>query len=385
MAAALLGDVANYLKLTKEVTKDNVVFRIVTAGSFGLLILSAGLTGLTAQFGDAIVCKSKEANPVMEAYCWIHGTRPIKSTPGYDDSDNCLGDGDDDKVTTLYYQWVVLMLVVSAIIFRIPAWTWSLIEGGMMKAFYNEDNKGYKTMTLKKGDLSDAIEVKEKLFNNIKGTWSTTVYYLKFLGCQLLSLLLLILNFKMTDKFLNNKFAWYGMKVIQWYGMDEDTQANRINPMCNAFPTKVSCDFKSFGTGGGGNVENDFCILQQNIINEKIYFFLWFWFVAMFTLTACQLFVEICFLALPFVRQFFIFQGIGTRFLTSDMKAYLKNCSIGDIFVLYQMSKNTHTSFFYQLLENLSGDSEDDDPEKKAMLTNADGPDMELNDVKTVS
>ena len=54
-------------------------------------------------------------------------------------------------------------------------------------------------------------------------------------------------------------------------------------------------------------------------------------------------------------------------------------------YLLYQMSKNTHTSFFYQLLENLSGDSEDDDPEKKAMLTNADGPDMELNDVKTVS
>ena len=279
------------------------------------------------------------------------------------------------------------MLVISAIIFRIPGWTWSLIEGGMMKAFYNSDSKGYKTMTLKKGDLSDAIEVKEKLFNNIKGTWSTTVYYLKFLSCQLLSLLLLILNFKLTDKFLNNKFALYGIKVIQWYGLSKNDKeaGTMVNPMCNAFPTQVSCNFQYFGTGGKPSEDNDLCILQQNIINEKIYFFLWFWFVAMFTLTVCQLFVEICFLALPFVRQFFIFQGIGTRFLTSDMKAYLKNCSIGDIFVLYQMSKNTHTSFFYQLLENLSGDSEDDDPEKKAMLTNADGPDMELNDVKTVS
>merc|ERR1712062_854403 len=312
-------------------------------------------------FGEPIVCKNKEGNPLIEPYCWIHGTR-IAPT---DDNENCINDSDpDDKVTTLYYQWVVLMLVISAMIFRIPGWTWSLIEGGMMKAFYNEDNKGYKTMTLKKGDLTDAIEVKEKLFNNIKGTWSTTVYYLKFLSCQLLSLLLLILNFKLTDKFLNNKFALYGIKVIQWYGMSEN---------------------QYFGTGGKPSEDNDLCILQQNIINEKIYFFLWFWFVAMFTLTVCQLFVEICFLALPFVRQFFIFQGIGTRFLTSDMKAYLKKCSIGDIFVLYQMSKNTHTSFFYQLLENLSGDSEDDDPEKKAMLTNADGPDMELNDVKTVS
>merc|ERR1712049_81564 len=129
------------------------------------------------------------------------------------------------------------------------------------------------------------------------------------------------------------------------------------------------------GTGGKDETYNDYCILRQNIINEKIYLFLWFWFVAMFILSACQIFVEIC---------FFTFQGIGTRFLSSDMKAYLKNCSIGDIFVLYQMSKNTHTSFFYKLLDNLSGDSEDDDSEKKAMLPNGDGPDMEMNDVKVV-
>jgi len=383
MTADFIGNFANYLKLTKEVTKDNVAFRIVTAGSFGVLMVSAALAGFSAWFGDPIVCQGEETNLIISSACWIHGTRPIKQIEG---EDICINDNDeDDKVTTLYYQWVVLMLIGSAIMFRIPGWTWSLLEGGLMKAFYNADNKGYKTLTLKKGDLSDAIEINEKFFNNIKGTWSTTVYYLKFLGCQLLSLLLLILNFKLTNKFLNNKFTWYGVNVVEYYEMEDHMKEQRVNPMCNAFPTKVSCNLKYFGTSGGESSYNDFCILRQNIINEKIYFFLWFWFVAMFTLTACQLFVEICFLALPFVRQFFIFQGIGTRFLTSDMKAYLKNCSIGDIFVLYQMSKNTHTSFFYQLLENLSGDSEDDDPEKKAMLTNADGPDMELNDVKTVS
>ena len=276
------------------------------------------------------------------------------------------------------------MLIASAIMFKIPGWIWSFIEGGLMKAFYNQDNKGYQSMTLKKGDFNDAIEVNEKFFNNIKGTWSTTIYYMKFLTCQLLSLLFLALNFNLTDRFLNHKFAWYGKKVIDYYGFSEEKRAQWTNPMCNTFPTKVSCNLVTFGTGGNEETYNDYCILRQNIINEKIYLFLWFWFVAMFILSACQIFVEICFLTLPFVRQFFIFQGIGTRFLSSDMKAYLKNCSIGDIFVLYQMSKNTHTSFFYKLLDNLSGDSEDDDSEKKAMLPNGDGPDMEMNDVKVV-
>merc|ERR1711860_82758 len=112
----------------------------------------------------------------------------------------------------------------------------------------------------------------------------------------------------------------YGKKVIDYYGFSEEKRAQWTNPMCNTFPTKVSCNLVTFGTGG----------------NEETY------------------------------NDYFILQGIGTRFLTSDMKAYLKNCSIGDIFVLYQMSKNTHTSFFYKLLDNVSGDSEDDDSEKKA-------------------
>ena len=86
MAADLLGDIFQYLKLTKEVTKDNVAFRIVTAGSFGVFILSAGLAGLTTWFGDPIVCHGKETNMLIEAQCWIHGTRPVKT----EDNDHCL-------------------------------------------------------------------------------------------------------------------------------------------------------------------------------------------------------------------------------------------------------------------------------------------------------
>ena len=74
----------------------------------------------------------------------------------------------------------------------------------------------------------------------------------------------------------------------------------------------------------------------------------------MFAIISLQLFLELCFLALPFVRQFFIFQAAGNKFLSSNMKAYLKKRSVGDVFVLYQMSKNTHSSFFYDLLEHLS-------------------------------
>ena len=93
MTADFIGNFANYLKLTKEVTKDNVAFRIVTAGSFGVLMVSAALAGFSAWFGDPIVCQGEETNLIISSACWIHGTRPIKQIEG---EDVCINDNDED-------------------------------------------------------------------------------------------------------------------------------------------------------------------------------------------------------------------------------------------------------------------------------------------------
>ena len=77
-AAAFLGDILQYLKISKDTTKDNVAFRLVTKGSFGVFLICAGLAGLTTWFGDPIVCHESETNKVIESYCWIHGTVNLK-------------------------------------------------------------------------------------------------------------------------------------------------------------------------------------------------------------------------------------------------------------------------------------------------------------------
>jgi len=379
-AAAFLGDILQYLKISKDTTKDNVAFRLVTKGSFGVFLICAGLAGLTTWFGDPIVCHSKETNMVIESYCWIHGTVNLK----IQQDQKCIKK-DENEAKTMYYQWVILVLVASGIMLNLAGWLWSFLEGGLMKSFENQDNKGYKVVKQELQDktaLQDSVKGNADYFEEIrKSKWATTVYYLKFLACQFLAYLFLVLNFQMTDRFLNNKFAWYGQKVTEYYSFSDVKRNQSINPMCNAFPTLVSCTMPKYGTSGVEEYINDFCILRQNIINEKIYLFLWFWFVAMFVIAALQIFVEICFAALPFVRYWFIFHANGTH-LSSGMKKYLRDCNHGDIFVLYQISKNTHTSFFSRLLKHLAGDSEDDE-EKKAMLSN--GPEnMEMNEVKTV-
>ena len=48
----------------------------------------------------------------------------------------------------------------------------------------------------------------------------------------------------------------------------------------------TKCTFHKYGPGGSVETKDGLCILPLNIINEKIYVFLWFWFVFLAIVTA---------------------------------------------------------------------------------------------------
>merc|ERR1712029_626856 len=138
----------------------------------------------------------------------------------------------------------------------------------------------------------------------------------------------------------------FAMKFFNFENEEKLREFKLKNPMCRTFPTRVACKFTSGGTGGLPKTENSYCILSQNIINEKIYLALWFWFIAMIAIMSAQLILEVCFLTSPLVdrilklalpsssgiskyfRQFLIGQvTTGTASLTRNMVAYLQTLS----------------------------------------------------------
>ena len=54
-------------------------------------------------------------------------------------------------------------------------------------------------------------------------------------------------------------------------------QEDRLDPMIYIFPRMTKCTFHKFGPSGEVEKHDALCILPLNIVNEKIYIFIWFW------------------------------------------------------------------------------------------------------------
>lgn len=64
----------------------------------------------------------------------------------------------------------------------------------------------------------------------------------------------------------------------------------------------TKCTFHKYGPSGTVTRHDGLCILALNIINEKIYVFLWFWFVAVAVFSAMAILYRMIVLMVPSLR-----------------------------------------------------------------------------------
>merc|ERR1711971_595138 len=76
-------------------------------------------------------------------------------------------------------------------------------------------------------------------------------------------------------------FLNYGLKYM------DETQQNTSQHMSSLllFPTITSCFYSQYGSGGDPESTNAICILPYNIINDKIFLLIWFWFAFLTLIT----------------------------------------------------------------------------------------------------
>jgi len=80
-------------------------------------------------------------------------------------------------------------------------------------------------------------------------------------------------------------------------------QENRSDPMVEVFPRITKCTFHKFGASGSIQKHDALCVLALNILNEKIYIFLWFWFILLAFLSGCAIIYSSVVVMMPTTRE----------------------------------------------------------------------------------
>lgn len=338
---------------------DNSTFRLHYRTTFLILTVCSLLTTCYQWFGKKIQCMAKGVpGGLLNDYCWISGTftLPGKLTgrigqdmphPGVGPSDdpNLIRTTEDgDEVRHAWYQWVGMVLFGQALLFYLPHYLWKQAEGGKI----NMLTQGMDEKSLMEPEgKEDKRRACVQYFVRTMGTHNK--YVAKYVACEILNFLNVLFQIYFMDLFLNGQFTEYGLEVLK---TSELPMEERVDPMAKVFPKMTKCTFNKYGPSGTVERFDGLCLLAINIINEKIYVFLWFWMFTLAVWTGLHTLLRFVTVA---SKPFRTHQAYGRAKgnAKSDLSYIVDQCSFGDWFILMQLSKHFHAGIFREFIIDL--------------------------------
>lgn len=110
--------------------------------------------------------------------------------------------------------------------------------------------------------------------------------------CEVLNMLNLLLQIYLTNVFLSGQFYTLGLKFM------EDDFTGNMDVLDTVFPKVTKCDFFKYGQSGSIQKHDALCVMALNVIHEKIYVVMWFWYCVMLVVTIGSLIWRLTTLAL---------------------------------------------------------------------------------------
>jgi cytochrome b subunit of formate dehydrogenase len=357
MVVDVFGSLRSIVKLD-QVSIDNNVFRLHYKATVIFLVACSLLVTSRQYFGDPIDCIQRDDIPqnVIDTYCWIHSTFTLPHALNKTVGDEVPHPGIDKytpgepRVYHRYYQWVCFVLFLQAIMFYVPRYLWKTWEAGRLRSLV----LSLKNPVLGESERQDQIQLLVYyLKTNIQ---FHNYYFIYFVFCEVLNFVNVIIQMYLVDAFLGGAFSSYGIDVLRYSEMEPE---NRVDPMVRIFPRMTKCTFHRYGSSGDVQKHDALCILPLNIINEKIYIFLWFWFVFLAIITGIILIYRVAIIVFPRLR----YVTLRSRARLTDryhLRLVMDVAKMGDWFLLYLLCKNVDPLHFRELMLELAKELSDE-------------------------
>jgi len=349
---------ASFVQLD-DIRIDTNTFRLHYKATVLFFITGSLLVTSGQYFGDPIDCiVDGVPSGLMDTYCWIHSTFSIPSR--WNGKVGSSGDVPHPGVAPLqegeevkyhkYYQWVAFVLFLQAAFFYLPKYLWDTTEGGKVRMLVQD----LQNPMIKPDDKKEQIEVIVKYFTLNRGLHGS--YALRFFGCEVLSFINCIVQIFFTDFFLGYEFTTFGTDVLNYTGLEGE---DRPDPFREVFPKVTKCTFHKYGPSGTVEKKDGLCVLALNIINEKIYIFLWFWMVFLAVVTGLVLIYRFAVILGAQIRTAIIARKGTKKTKRSDVEAILEPESmnffekLGDWVVIYLVVRNLNNLVVNDLINQL--------------------------------
>lgn len=349
----IFNDLKDFIKVD-SICNDNNVFRLHYRFTVLVLVSFSILVSCRQYLGDPIDCIENDDIPenVLETYCWVHSTFTLPDAydkmigidvphPGIDKHKP----GEKRKYHA-YYQWVCFTLFLQAILFYLPRYMWKFFDNGKVKSLV----MGLNCCVLKPEDRSLCkILLVEYLKTHIN---SHTGHIVWFTILEIYNLANVVGQIYLMNELFGGDFSTYGIDVIKFTNMDQE---NRTDPMIKVFPRMTKCTFHRFGSSGGIQRHDALCILPINILNEKLYVFLWFWFIILAVLSTLVLIFRFVTIMWPASRTYLLRLRCSVVD-KKDLHVVMKHITLGDWFLIYLLSKNIDSVYFKEIIHDFAAE-----------------------------
>lgn len=135
----------------------------------------------------------------------------------------------------------------------------------------------------------------------IESFHSHNTYAFGYIMCEIINIINVVGNIYITDKFLEYTFLSYGIEAFKHFqNSNYQWEHSTIDII---FPGQVKCDFYKFGPSGSIQNKDIFCLLPQNVLNGKMYLFLWVWFFIIASISVLALVYRVAIITQILVKK----------------------------------------------------------------------------------
>ncbi|XP_014615814.1 PREDICTED: innexin inx2-like [Polistes canadensis] len=335
---------------------DNVAFRLHSRVTVLVFLVCATLVTAKQFIGEPISCISDHSidRTTLNAYCWIYSTftvaRHLKGIPGRTVASPGIGNTlqDDELYYHRYYQWVCFILGLQAILFYVPRALWKIWERDTVALL----TKDLSTSFLDRHTWTE--DRKRQLVDYfIQSDLRTThnFYAFRYFLCELFNFINTIGQLYLLDLLFEGEFKRYGIAVIIF--AKEKQLTDKIDPMTRLFPKVTKCTMYSFGSAGSTQIHDALCVLSLNVMNEKVFFFLWFWLIFLTILGFFAIFYRIIVFSQAKVRVYLLRASIRTL-AHAKANTIVQVLTFGDCFLLHRLAQNVNPVIYRELIDELA-------------------------------